>query len=292
MLYYYVFHEGVSYDQFPQIFSPQFLFVHVGALSAQLLVHPEHYSEGLNLLVNILNKVDPGSISHWALSSNHHYHLLSGLTKGMVFNSQLEVRKDSSLALKKLFYSFDEKGRFLILYHSFRWVQDQGVRGYLVTFVKDFVMQYLNSGGYFMKNLPELLSFIFVLPKKEKTLIHECNDTVISLLNLLRYLIVVDPKPGNQTGLWRIETAISERFMTPMAAALSHSRQYLIERKNDAEILPKSENKWSESKVITIENEDVPVPNYKQELEGISLMCTHLDLVKFVYEMVKEEFPQ
>lgn len=289
MLYYYVFHEGMSYEQFPQIFSPQFLFVHVGALSAQLLVHPDHYLQGLNLLLNSLSKVDPGSISHWALSSNHHYFLLSGLTKGMVFNSQLEVRKDSSQTLKKHFYSFNEKGRFLILYHGFRWVQDQGVRGYMVTLVKDFVTQYLNSGGYFMQKLPELLSFIFVLPKKEDTLIHDCNDVVVSLLNLLRYLIVIDPKPGNLTGLWSIEAAISEQFMTPMAAALNNSRHHLLRRKNDAEVLPKTEY---DKNVVTIENEDVPLPKYHQELAGISLMLTHIDLVKYVYEIVKEEFPQ
>jgi hypothetical protein len=63
MLYYYVIHEEMSYDHFPQIFSPQFLFVHLGALSAQLLVHPDHYLEGFNLLTKTLNKVDPGSIS-------------------------------------------------------------------------------------------------------------------------------------------------------------------------------------------------------------------------------------
>jgi hypothetical protein len=288
MLYYYVVHEEMSYDHFPQIFSPQFLFVHLGALSAQLLVHPDHFQDGINLLGKTLDKVDPGSISHWALSSNHHYNLLSGLTKGMVYNSQLEVRKDSSQTFKKLFYSFDEKGRFLILYHGFRWVQDQGVRGFMVTFVKDFVTQYLNSGGYFMQKLPELLSFIFVLPKKEETLIHDYNDVVVSLLNLLRYLTVVDPKPGTLTGLWSIEAAIAERFMTPMEAALSYSRHHLLKRKNDAEVLPKTDY---DKNTVTIENEDVPLPNYQEELDGISLMFTHLDLVKYVYEIVKEAFP-
>jgi hypothetical protein len=158
----------------------------------------------------------------------------------------------------------------------------------MVTFVKDFVTQYLNSGGYFMQKLPELLSFIFVLPKKEETLIHDYNDVVVSLLNLLRYLTVVDPKPGTRTGLWSIEAAISERFMTPMEAALSNSRHHLLKRKNDAEVLPKTEY---DKNTVTIENEDVPLPNYQEELDGISLMFTHLDLVKYVYEIVKEAFP-
>lgn len=289
MLFYYMFCEGMSYDQFPQIYSPQFLFVNVGALSSNLLLNPDHYQEGLKLLHTVLNKVDNNSISHWALSCTGQYFLVKGLTKGMVYNSDLEVRKQSSKALKKLVFCYVDKGRYLFLYHSFRRVMEQGVRGYLVTFFKDFVTQYLNSECYFMQKLPELLSYIFVLPKGNKTMIHDWNDMIVSLLNFLRYLIAVDPKPGNRTGLWGVEEAISEHFMKPMSAALKYSRESLQKRQNDAEILPKTE---SDKAVVTIENEEVPLPKYQQEMEGIKLMLTHLDFVKYVFEIVQEKFPR
>jgi hypothetical protein len=172
MLYYHVIHRGICFSAFPQIFSPQFLFVRVGALCSQLLLNPDpsHHKQGLQLLNDILNRVDPESITHRALSSKHFPDLLQGLSNVMVYSSDLQTRKDGSQSLKKLIFSFDQQGRYLVLYHSFRYLDNQGVKGYLVTFIKDFVVQYAKSGGYFMQKLPAILSRVFVLPKGENTM--------------------------------------------------------------------------------------------------------------------------
>ncbi|XP_059481055.1 glomulin [Neocloeon triangulifer] len=289
MLYYYVIHKGIGYDFFPQVYSPQFLFVQLGALCSELVANGDRdlQEKGLKMLIDVLDRVDPGSITHHALSANHYPNLLKGLCNMMVYCSNEDTRIKAAATFKRLMYVFDERGRHLILLHGYRTLEEQGVRGYMVTISKDFVTEYLKSGNYFMQNLPELLNRMFVLPQGEKTLLFDWIDTVVSKLNLLRYIVMADPKPGAFTGIWDIEIDINERFLKPLSDALKYSREYLNDRMNDAQILS---NTHPTGSTVQVGGETLPAPNYEEEVGGIKLKLTQLDFVQHIYEIVIEKF--
>jgi hypothetical protein len=99
--------------------------------------------------------------------------------------------------------------------------------------------------------------------------------------------MIIDPKPGTITGVWSIESEIFNRFVFPLDSALKTSREYLKERKTDAELL--TQHKPLDT-TIQIGDEILPAPNYQEEMAGIDHRLMQLDFVQHVYDIVKETF--
>ncbi|XP_065345916.1 glomulin-like [Cloeon dipterum] len=284
VLYYNILHHGICYESFPQVYSQQYLFVRLGALCSTLLSSQrELQKKGISLLKDVVDRVDPGSIPHTVLSSEHYTCLFLGLSHVMLECEDEKLRADTPVIFRKFIMAFNDKGQHLILLHGYQTMKDQSVRGYMVTVTKDLVVTYNQSSDYFMRRLPDLLYLMLTLPKEVRSNLHMNVSTVLCKLNFLRYLITVDQNPENFAEF----RSIAEQFLKHIPDALKRSRESVNEILIDADELSKQESSRTS---VEVGGSVLPTPSFEEQVKAATLWRTQLDTIEHVYNLLMEKF--
>jgi hypothetical protein len=296
-----MFHHQIGIQNFPSVYSPEYIFNIGIGLSYTLIASEEEKDKykGLLLLEGILKHCSPESIPYYNLASPYNEQIYKCLSYVMVYHTAETLRKFATKLLKEYLYIFDSKGRYLYIQNAIRLSEHSGVTGYLITQIKEIALEYINSHtkNYFITNLPQLLTSVCKLNDGKSTLLFEYSDSIISTLNLIRFLVMKDPKPGNlDTGIWSVETYLKEKYTDVIAEALLNSKHYLSEQISDAECLRISEEsekrkiEMKERLELRIGDAVIPRPKFADEVIGIHKKANDLDFIRFQLEMLNEKW--
>ncbi|CAL1536529.1 unnamed protein product [Lymnaea stagnalis] len=244
-LVYLVHVEQLGIDKFPFIYRHDYtLEFHLDDIIC-LLKNPYYpiNFKGLLLCQRLLTLVLKHSISSEYLDNQGYMALLNEIISIMI---NCPVRDHRTLATKifPLFISkFDACGRYQIYQNVLSSCSHSGMKGYLITFLKNDIDESLKkvrqdqalnkapTGNisetcFVGKRLQKILKLALDLPEKETTDMLENSDQIISALNLLRFLVIADAKPSNLTGFWNFEIEIESDFLSPLRRGLDLSKAH------------------------------------------------------------------
>lgn len=217
------------------------------------------------------------------------------LLRIMRYSNREPLRKLSLEVFRQHMQSLNNAGRFQRI---FSLLSDPnqfcGVRSFMLTLYKNFLSSesdLVHLSGY---NLHQLVRCMCDMILNQLSL--ELNlDTVMTFLNLLRFLFMWDPIDVNRTQIWNIANEIQNDFLAVLQQNLIHSkRQYQQDLKKErAESGTIKQNDVIEQKVRSLNSWgfelalpcDVPEMNNTEALRN--LICS-VDLVESVLVRVRE----
>lgn len=239
VLYYLIFHEKVDFEVSPKVYCPVYIFQCVLEHSLVMLKISSNLVQrkGLFLCLASLEGIGDYCLRMDRVDRNSLSKVSEVLPAIMVYS---EIRENRQLAVKifkLLIFKLDAVGRYTILLNIPKVSTNSGFVGYVTTIVKDIVAGYLSTDNqkdryYFCgKLLADILKNLARLPQGVETDIAENSDSIISVLNFLRYLTIRDKK--NETGIWDSIGWIGNDFLIPLKKAIDLSKaHYELEMKN------------------------------------------------------------
>ncbi|PSN31728.1 hypothetical protein C0J52_19832 [Blattella germanica] len=294
VLYYLVLAEQICLDKIPQVYSPVYIFQRCLFLIDILLRCSEEFiiHKGLLLAKAVISRLEDGSIHFSSLDSPLHKEFIESLTKVMVYSEVEEQRKSGVIILKKYLHKFDVKGQYLLMTNLPTVVNHSGILGFLITQLKDMIIQSSNSSSYFCgKSLFDLLKKYCSLQYGAETDLVENADQVISALNLLRFLILRDK--DNKTGIWDNIGIFQNIFLDPLREGIKLSRAHYELKLKDLEEEKKNcsdSGKTSSKSEVTIIVGGQQLPNlpYEEKVAVINSALNAFDLMESLFSRVNE----
>ena len=188
--------------------------------------------------------------------------LCHSLTQVMVY-SEDEVNRKSAVTIFKRLFSFFSPPLLHYLYKYLLWrVSHSGIIGFLITTLKDKIHQSLTETTseyqlYFSgPSLHTLLKRIINITTNHASQLHNELDSILSTINLLRYLLLRDSKHTNITHVWYLIPKIRNycsKLGNLAIEAIALSRKDLeISSKNTARVKNSTELQMDESTQLTI----------------------------------------
>ena len=207
---YLAIHKGLLIGALPLCYSPVYLQESSCAIAAIFLPFssPHITAMGLNLLERVSHaSVELGTHCEWSTYGDICY----ALTQVMVSSDEEAHRKLAVRVFERMFRLYCSP-LLHWLYKYLLWrVTHSPVSGFLVTLLKEQVSLALSdtapqqhrlyfSGGY----LQTLLQRVIKLSSREHSQVSGETDSILSTLNLLRYLLLRDSRGTNRTHVWNL----------------------------------------------------------------------------------------
>jgi len=153
--------------------------------------------------------------------------LLESVVSVMTSARVKEVSRSSVQFLRDILKSFDDVGRCRLLEFLFVSCSNENVRGHAISLLKDEINEALSSHdtpSLFLagNSLKHLLLMVYkpVASGYRPSLLTSLSDRVMAALNLLRYLVIRDPRNENLTGVWDLLSSIEETFLKPLRTGI------------------------------------------------------------------------
>ncbi|KAK3732039.1 hypothetical protein RRG08_026426 [Elysia crispata] len=288
--------EFLGLDKFPSVYRHDYMLeFHLDSLS--VLLNNTNYAvnyKGLLLCRSLIDLVPDSSIAADCLDNPGYIDVLNGLINIMIKCPVRDHRTNATGAFPAVIAKFNPLGRHRIYQNILSSCTHSGLKGYLITLLKNDVgeslkvlktesskaerMQSLNSSPLPYKcfsgnSLQRLLKLVFILPESERTDMLENSDQIISALNLFRFLVLSDPPTSNLTGVWDYIGTAEKDFIIPLRLGLDLSQaHYKLERDNIAEGRVTGEKRPEIS--VSVEGGALPVAEREQKLD---LLCKALN---------------
>ncbi|RUS80096.1 hypothetical protein EGW08_012142 [Elysia chlorotica] len=251
--------EFLGLDKFPSVYRHAYMLeFHLDSLS--ILLKNTNYAanyKGLLLCKSLVNLVPDSSIADDNLDNPGYINVLNDLIYVMIKCPVRDHRTSATKVFSVLIAKFNPLGRHRIYQNILSSCEHSGLKGYLITLLKNDVgeplkvlktnlskgedLQVSNSGllpnkCFFGNSLHRLLKLAISLPDSEKTDMLENSDHIISALNFLRFLVLADPPGSNLTGIWDYMDTVERDFIAPLRLGLDLSQaHYKLERDNIAQ---------------------------------------------------------
>lgn len=142
--------------------------------------------------------------------------------------STLSANRKKALVVFKLYLSrYTNLGRYHFLY---RIIAEPGqptvVSGLDLTLYKDLVVSESDASAFYRKNLHKFLkkAMAVCLPNGTETDLIENNETIMTTMNLIRFLSIRDSKTVNETKIWDMRESIQDKFLGLLRTAIDSSR--------------------------------------------------------------------
>ncbi|XP_041375282.1 uncharacterized protein LOC121388123 [Gigantopelta aegis] len=194
--------------------------------------------KGLHLLRALVELIPRESVCNRSLQDNESFTpVLRALINIMVMCPVKELRQCAVKILPKLITMFSHEGQYTLFKKVFGLCSHSGVRGYTVQLLKDQVDRNLQekspSACFVGPQLENLLKMAMTLPDGPTTDLMENSDCIISVLNLLRFLVLRDPPHQDLTGIWSKFDKLEKEYLEPIRTGLEMSRaHYNLELSN------------------------------------------------------------
>ena len=184
--------------------------------------------KGLHLLQVLVELIPHESLDSRSLHDHESFTpIISALTDIMVMCPVKELRQCAVKILPNLITMFTPEGQYNMFKKIFGLCSNSGVRGYTVQLLKDQIDKNLQqkspSACFVGSQLENLLKTAMILPDGPATDLMENSDCVISILNLLRFLILRDPPQQDLTGIWSKFNKLEKEYLEPIRTGLDMS---------------------------------------------------------------------
>ena len=304
---YLIHSEFLGLDKFPSVYRHEYM-LEFNLDSISVLLKNTNYAvnfKGLLLCKSLAERVSENSIPGDSVDNPGYITVLNDLINVMIKCPVRDHRTLATNVFPSFIAKFDISGRHRVYQNILSSCTHSGLKGYLITLLKNDIGKYLNilktksttkdkqrqdlkcfSGN----SLHRLLKLVAHLPESEKTDMLENSDQIISALNFLRFLILADPPTSNLTGLWDYMENIEKDFTGPLRLGLNLSQaHYKLERENIA--LGRATGEKGTEMSVSVEGAALPAAEKEQKLDlldralnthemMVSLLCRLTELVE------------
>ena len=263
---------------------------------------------GLFLLKHALSLVKSSSISCPHLPRNFYDYLRlfpvhCSLVKVMKFSPEASRRRHSTLLLKQLIHSFGrEEMRLMIDILINTPDQEPGIVELALNeyrcLVTDNECSFLCKKHLF-KTVRNVIRFCGIKPEgpEDDNCILDKSESLLSLLNFLRFLFIRDPIERNETGIWEMKEQLIDNLLTPLLKGIEDKQSsLLLELKKVKEEGSEVKNQKLEFiKKMTIQVQNNPEGEEKEtdeecpedyEEQGMEAMIVRLQMIQSVTQRV------
>lgn len=251
-----------------------------------------HY-KGILLAKQLLIIMGTESLSSEDLDVAIHQKFCKALSKLIVYSTIERNRKEGTFLLRDYVYQFDPKGRYLVIANLFQSIEHSGLHSYVAAIYKDLVHKELSIDGipsewYVGEPFKHLLlKEICVLNKGIETDLVENADTVISGLNILRFLLIRDK--NNQTSIWDCIGEVEESFLKPLRRSIDLARAHFKQERSVVEQGPIDTHKPDFDLTIGVLNgEQFPELTKEKKLDMLTQAMNTFDLMDCLLARVIE----
>ena len=218
-------------------------------------------SKGLKLLERVTGAEEMFGIHcNWETYAE----LCHSLTQVMVY-SEDEIARKSAVNIFKRLFSFFSPPLLHYLYKYLLWrVSHSGITGFLITILKEHIHQSLTSTVsvehqlYFSgPSLHTLLKRIIHITTNNANQLPNELDSILSTINLIRYLLLRDSKLTNVTHVWYLIPKIRNYSaklgnLATEAIVFLHKDLEISAKRNTSHVMNSSELRMDESTQLTI----------------------------------------
>ncbi|KAI6652522.1 Glomulin [Oopsacas minuta] len=207
-------HEGLIIDPLPICYSPIYLQESLFPITCVFLSFSAVHltSRGLKMLERVTTmKIMFGVHCEWQTYAE----LCYSLTQVMVYSDEENNRKTAVNIFKRLFSLFPPPLLHWLYKYLLYKVSHAGVTGFIITILKDDIHKSLLDSiseeyrSYFTGSLlHSLLKRIVKIPTTQPAQLANEIDSILSTINLLRYLLLRDSEQTNNTQVWNLLTRI------------------------------------------------------------------------------------
>jgi hypothetical protein len=228
-IFYLIYGEQLPCISVPSVYSQEFVF-HTVLQHADLLIRngePLVVHKGLLLIQGLLKQVGDSSLSLDCLDHPIHFQIFQSLIWLAVSGVNSREFKMLSIELWRPYLDKLHPGaRYHLLQSLLPTLEHPGLRGMVINIIKDQIALCLDKDlPYFLHDrLSACLPLIWKLPQDVETDLLEHMDSIMSSLNLARFLLLRDKL--NASGFTKQLPILEVQFMEPLARALNLSRAH------------------------------------------------------------------
>ncbi|XP_067651422.1 glomulin-like isoform X1 [Haliotis asinina] len=238
-LSYLMYVEHLGLDRLPSIYSHGYLlefnlpFISLCLKRQEFLI----IYKGLLLLNSFLDVLQLGSLSADILDNNAYMNMISDMLAVMIHCPAKKLRQMCVQLLPVFIKCFITEGRYKLLHMIIASCEHSGVQGFVTQILKEQIRDNLLCEvpeRFFIGNyLDKILKLLMKLPDGPATDLLENSDRIISVLNLLRFLIIRDKPNQNITGIWTYFPKYEIEFLDAIRKGLDMSTaHYKLELTN------------------------------------------------------------
>lgn len=228
VLFYLLYAEHLMPATSPQIFTVLHQFESILYLVTDLLETNQHalHFKALQLCSAVLALFGDLRIPFHSLDLAIHQHFCQQLVRVITQTASKRNCQLGGQLLRRYIFQFTDDGRLLLITNLLRSVSHDGIQAYVAAMYKDMVATALRHtddkqlsplfSGTRLRTI--LLNHICRLESGAETDLLKHSDTIITALNVVRYLAISDT--SNRTGFLDAVDQLRDDFLKPMRSAL------------------------------------------------------------------------
>nr|KAG5712707.1 hypothetical protein BaRGS_029762 [Batillaria attramentaria] len=301
--------EGLGLQRWPCVHSHRHLLHAMLAFIRMLLTHVAHTAvyKGLALLSFRLSLLPDSSLPAASLDDPDFTAAVLDLIHVMTRCPIRELRQMGLSVFRSVFSKIDVSGRHQLMRSVLTSCEHAGVKAVLVGMVKDEVDAALRTCKddvpdtkerqaeceFLGPKLEVLLRLATKLPDGAASDLLEESDVVMATLNLLRYLVLRDPRERDQTGVWVMMRWIEQEYLAALRTGLDMSvGHYRLELDN----MMKNTQGHSQggkggsdvTASLSVAGRDLPPMSHDQQMTVMHSALTTFDMMKCVLSRLCE----
>jgi len=297
VLLYLVHGEKICGDSIPQVYQHRYLLefnLHlVQTLLTEQAVAAIH--KGIILGTSLFTDIGIKNLDGSMFEHEKMFCLVEAIVAAMTTARVKEISQLAIQLLHTVLKSFNAVGRCRLLEFLLVSCSNENVCGHAIVLLKDEIDEALNAGksSYFLAGslLKHLLLKVFepVPGGYSSNLLTSLSDRILSTLNLLRYLVIRDPRKENVTGIWDSLTSIDENFLQPLRVGIVLCR---TDVNVEIQKLESGEQQGSVFEEIVVEfdvgDQSMPGLTIEQQKEAMHSALISLDMMESVLCRVEQ----
>ncbi|KAL4608317.1 glomulin isoform X1 [Arapaima gigas] len=290
-LAYLLFVEHIGTESFPAVFSPVFVLqCNMEYINLLLSRYVDDLYE--KSLMRLENNSLPVTLLELKIFFSAPQNLVNVMTLCPIQHLRTKALSVFQLSIDK----FDMEAKYKFFRCMLKTSNHAGVEGYIIKNIRhqiEFALKPGNGNPWFLGiHLLPLLRLALSLPQGPETDLLQGLDRIMESLNLLRYLLLRDKEPENETGIWTELYRIEDAFMKPLRLGLNMSRaHYEVELKRARE---NKKLKTREVKVggpictVSVGDEKLPNMTPEMQLQVLQSALNTFDMIEVVLVRIEE----
>jgi len=304
VLLYLVHSEKICSGGIPQVYQHRYLLEFSLHLVETLLSRHEAsiIHKGIILGLSLFTGTGIRNLDGSIFEHQKMFSLLESVVAAMTSARVKEVCQSAIRFLRTILKSFNDIGRSRLLEFLVVSCSNENVQGLAISLLKDEIDEALSScevHSLFVagNSLKHLLLKVYepVTSGYRASLLTSVSDRVMAALNLLRYLVIRDPRSENLTGIWDLLSSIEETFLKPLHTGIVLCRTDVnaeiqkLEHREDASASKQSTTNDEDKMVeFSIGGQCMPDLTTEQQKEAMHSALISLDMMESVLCRVEQ----
>ena len=294
-LAYLVHAEGLGIMGYPSLYS------HQGVLELNMpfilllekQTEVETRRKGILLLQCLISYIDPLYLTYYDLDRPEYFKILDYMFDIMVHCADRELRQLCVKLLPRFIQMFKLEARYQIFEKIFSTLKHSGAFGYCVQLLKNQIEEILTitpmSNTFTGLKLKKLFLLMTSLKDGPATDLLENSDRIISVLNLMRYLVLKDTPSSDKMGFWKFYGDIERDFIKPLFLGLDMSQGHYAQELKGLEQGRTAKNKDEKVEMsVTVTGFKMPKMERSKKMEVFRQALNTFDIIRSLVVRVEE----